>query len=386
MSDRKHALMSPSSAERWASCPGSVPLTRNLPDDPSPFAAEGSCAHEVAARCLLENQRAAAFVGQVFHGHEVTAEMAEHVDTYCQWVRDYRQHPSDDLHIEVALPIDPITGEPDAVGTADAVVLSFAHQEITVADLKYGRGVRVQAEQNLQLVLYALAAMALYGVVADWQTVRLVIVQPRAGGVSEWLLTVGELEAYANTLRLAAERVRQALSEGPAHFLNPGEKACRWCRAKAICPALSAQVLDDVETIPEAASNPEIAHLLPRIAMIEDWCRALRAEAERRLIAGIPVPGFKLVEGKKGARAWDDLTQVESLLKSMRLKVADMYDLKLISPTTAEKLFKDQPKRWARLQQHITQKSGSPSVVPVADPRQAVSPAVRSSEFQPVTA
>ncbi|HRD88227.1 MAG TPA: DUF2800 domain-containing protein [Accumulibacter sp.] len=322
----KHALMSPSSAERWMCCPGSVPLTQNLPDESSPFAAEGSCAHEVAARCLEENQSASIFIGRRFHDIVVTAEMAEHVDAYTQAVRDYRQHPSDELLIEVALPIEVITGEADARGTADAVVLSFGKQEVSVIDLKYGRGVRVQAEQNLQLIIYALAVLALYGVIADWQTVRLVIVQPRAGGVSEWVIAVGELEAYANQLRLAAERVRQALSDGPTHFLNPGEKACRWCRAKAICPALSAQVLKDVESIPETTPTTEIAHLLPRLGLIEDWCRALRAEAERRLIAGISVPGFKLVEGKKGPRAWDDPTQVESLLKSMRLKAAEMYD------------------------------------------------------------
>ncbi|MER2552587.1 MAG: DUF2800 domain-containing protein [Thauera sp.] len=378
--------MSPSSAERWTWCPGSVPLTQDLPDDASPFAGEGCCAHEVAARCLEENQPAAVLIGRSFHDTVVTAEMAEHVDVYTQAVRDYRMHPSDDLHIEVALPITPITGEPDAVGTADAVVLSYVHQEISVIDLKYGRGVRVQAEQNLQLVIYALAVMALYGVIAEWKTVRLVIVQPRAGGVSEWLLDLAELDAISRQIGVAADQVRAAHAAGPSGFLRPGEKACRWCRAKAICPALSAQVLEDVESTPEATPSTEIAHLLPRIGMIEDWCRALRAEAERRLLTGIPVPGFKLVEGKKGARAWDDLAEVEALLKSMRLKAAEMYDQKLISPTTAEKVLKDQPRRWARLQAHITQKSGSPSVVPVADPRQALSPAISSSEFQPVTA
>ena len=381
-----HALMSPSSAGRWPHCPGSAVLCAGLPDDASPFAAEGSCAHEVAARCLAGNALAAAFIGDVFHGHEVTADMAEHVDMYCQSVRDYLQHPSDDLQIEVALPITPITGEPDAMGTADAVVLSYVNQEITIIDLKYGRGVRVQAEKNLQLILYALAVLALYGVIADWKTVRLVIIQPRAGGVSEWVILVDELETYATPLRQAADRVRQAQSEGPANFLNPGETACRWCRAKAVCPALCAQVLEDVEALPEATANSEIAHLLPRLGLIEDWCRALRAEAERRLIAGIAVPGFKLVEGKKGARAWDDVAQVEGLFKRMRFKAAEMYDQKLISPTTAEKVLKDQPKRWSRLQAHITQKSGAPSVVPATDPRQALSPADCSSEFQPVTA
>jgi len=107
----KHALMSPSGAERWTHCAGSVPLCAGLLDDPSPYAAEGSCAHEVAARCLLEKQLAAEFIGRSFHDTLVTAEMAQHVNAYTQAVRDYRTHPSDDLQIEVALPITPITGD-----------------------------------------------------------------------------------------------------------------------------------------------------------------------------------------------------------------------------------------------------------------------------------
>jgi hypothetical protein len=383
----RHAKdMSPSSAERWVNCAGSVPLSADLPDDVSRYAAEGSCAHEVAALGLTQNTPAAAYIGRIFHDNEVPVEMTEHVDFYAQAVRDHLTHPSDDLHIEVEVPITPITGEPDAVGTADAVVLSYVNQEITVIDLKYGRGVRVQAEQNLQLIIYALAVLELYGVIVEWKTVRLVIVQPRAGGVSEWVIPVDELGTYAKTISLAAERVRQAQRDGAADYLNPGEKQCQWCRAKATCPALTAQVLAEVAAVPDATPATEIAHLLARIDLIEMWCKALRAEAERRLLAGIPVPGFKLVEGKKGARAWGKEADVEALLKSMRLKQEQMYDFKLISPTSAEKVLKNQPKRWAKLLAHITQKSGAPSVVPAADPRPALLPVVSSSEFQPITA
>jgi len=382
----RHAKdMSPSGAERWVNCAGSVPLSAGLPDETSRYAAEGSCAHEVAALSLTQNTPAAACIGRVFHDNEVTAQMTEHVDFYVQAVRDHLTHPSDDLHIEVEVPITPITGEPDAVGTADAVVLSYVNQEITVIDLKYGRGLRVEAEQNLQLIIYALAMLELYGAIVEWRTVRLVIVQPRAGGVREWVITVDELGAYAKTISIAAERVRQAQREGAAGHLNPGEKQCQWCRAKPTCPALTAQVLEDVPAVPVVTFATEIAHLLPRIDLSEMWCKALRTEAERRLLAGIPVPGFKLIEGKKGNRAWEKDALVEALLKSMRLKQEQMYDFKLISPTSAERVLKNQPKRWAKLQAHITQKSGAPSLVPVTDPHPALSRAISSSEFQPIT-
>jgi len=381
----KHALMSPSGAERWVNCAGSVPLSAELPDESSKYAEEGSCAHEVAALSLIQHTPAATFIGRSFHNTEVAEEMAEHVDFYVQSVRDYITDPTDDLHIEVAVPITPITGEPDAAGTADAVVLSYVNQEITIIDLKYGRGVRVQAEQNLQLILYALAVLGMYGVIVEWKSVRLVIVQPRAGGVSEWVIAVEALETYAKTLRLAADRVRQAQSDGPVGHLNPGPKQCMWCRAKGTCPALTAQVLEDVAAIPVATSTTEIAHLLPRLDMIEDWCKALRGEAERRLLAGIPVPGYKLVEGKRGNRAWDDPKQIEAVLKRMRLKTAQMYTLKVISPTTAEKVLKNQPKRWTKLQAHITQSAGPATVAPVSDPRPIFVPVVSSAEFQPIT-
>lgn len=181
----KHAQMSPSGAERWVRCPGSVPLSADLPDESSKFADEGSCAHEVAALCLTEKHDAAYYIGRVFHETEVAEDMAEHVNFYVQTVHDYMTDPTDDLHVEVRLPITSITGEADAFGTADAVILSHMHQEITVIDLKFGKGVKVHADQNLQLAIYALAVLAQYAIVGDWKTVRMVIIQPRVGGNHE---------------------------------------------------------------------------------------------------------------------------------------------------------------------------------------------------------
>ena len=169
-------------------------------------------------------------------------------------------------------------------------------------------------------------------------------------------------------------------------FLFPGEKQCRFCRAKSTCPALRAEVAGITH---DAASLDDFADLLPvppdsqtgdnylsiamgMVGLVEDWCKGIRAEVERRLLAGQEVKDFKLVEGKRGNRKWADEAAVENVMKSFRLRQDEMYDLSLISPTKAEKLLKSNPKRWSKVQEHITQSAGKPSVAPVADPRPAL--------------
>jgi hypothetical protein len=190
-------------------------------------------------------------------------------------------------------------------------------------------------------------------------------------------------------------------------YLRPAEKACKFCRAKATCPALRNEVAStttfstpatpeefadsEVEVAAEtmrAADEAWLAACLDKADLIEDWCKAIRAEVERRLLAGDGVPGYKLVQGKKGNRAWDKPAEVEALLKTMRLKEAEMYDFKLISPTTAEKLAKAGtigPRQWPKLQSLITQSEGKPHVAPATDSRPAlvVTPVV--DDFTDVT-
>jgi hypothetical protein len=116
------------------------------------------------------------------------------------------------------------------------------------------------------------------------------------------------------------------------------------------------------------------------VDMIEGWCKGVRAEVERRLLAGTFSDGrYKLVEGRAGARAWADPAEAEKLLKSFRLKQDEMYDFTLISPTTAEKvLAAASPKRWAKAQALIRRSDGKPSVAPAADkrPALAIKPAI----------
>lgn len=184
--------------------------------------------------------------------------------------------------------------------------------------------------------------------------------------------------------------------------LNPAEKTCRWCSAKATCPALAKKVQEDVGAEFEAMQDDAIPLIeslgiptddtltakMNAVGLIEDWCKAVRAEVERRLFAGVPVEGYKLVEGRRGSRKWTNEQEVEATLKSMRLKLEEMYDFSLISPTTADKLHKAGtigPRQWPRLQDLITQSEGKPSVAPASDKRPALVIAAAADEFVDVS-
>lgn len=381
----KHALLSPSSAHCWAACVGAPALYQGMPDTSSVHSREGSCAHHIGELVLLHEHPATHYIGTVSHDTEVDADMAEHVQSYADIVRQYLLEPTDELHVEVTLDISQITTEPDAAGTSDAVILSHVHREITVIDLKYGRGERVQVEENWQLMLYGLAALLKFELVGNFDRVRLVIIQPRNGGVSEWSISADQLRAFGDWINGQAMQALALLENRDAALQNltPGEKQCRWCKAKAICPALKEAVLAEEQVVP--ADTTDIGALLDRIGMIEDWCRAVRHEAERRLINGEPVHGYKLVEGKRGNRAWASNQQVLSVMKSMRIPAREMYEQKLISPTEAQKrIGKKHPRRWTALQSLIVQKPGSPTVAPASDPRPAIAPASVDNEFEPL--
>lgn len=401
-----HAKLSPSSAARWMRCSGSVQACEGLPDDGSAHAAEGTDAHELAALCLLSGESSFAHLGRTMGlGTVVDQDMAVHVDDYLSYVRGLHVLGSQasQLHVEVRLPIHAITGEKGAHGTADAIVVR--NGVLDVIDLKFGRGVAVEAEGNEQLQIYALAALDELdagGLALGIERVVMTIHQPRLGQVSQWEQTREELEDFREQALEAA-----ALTREPDAMRNPSEKACRWCKARATCPALADQVQADVGSDFENLTTFEREHTeaamlkrpagydadalglaLAAVDLVEIWCKAVRAEAERRLLEGAPVPGFKLVSGKRGIRRWSDEREAEQLLKAMRVKHDEMYDYSVISPTKAEKLAKAEvigPRQWPRLQARITQADGKPTVAPASDPRPALHRAAAVNEFDDVS-
>lgn len=386
-----HAKLSPSSAHRWTRCPGSVALSAGLQNTSSEHAAEGTLAHTLAAHLLDPTQPAP---------EQDTAHLVEDVMQYVNYVTDLVDTlPNATLLVEQALPIDHITGETGARGTADAVIVT--DDLLVIVDLKFGRGVRVDALENEQLAMYASGALAeLDELFGPFERVRMVIHQPRLGHVSEWEIPTEELHIFAGDISTAS-----LLTEDLDAPRKPGEKQCRWCNAKAHCPELAQYNTSivmgdfaDLTTViegdllePRKIDVLDLSHLgylLAQVEAIEGWCKALRERAHTEANSGNAIPGWKLVEGRRGARAWADPEHAEATLKRMGLRVAQMYDMKLISPTSAEKLHKAGeigPKQWPTLEKLFVQSAGKPCLVPESDKRPAIAPAVSAEDFDDCT-
>lgn len=379
----QHAVLSPSKASRWINCPGSIALCADIPNTTSVYADEGTAAHAVAAARLNSLPAVAA-----------SPEISDYIDVYVEAVRNAAGGKT--LYIEQHLNIERWTSEKGGKGTADAVIVNHDKSEIEVWDLKFGMGHVVYAENNEQLMLYALGALELAEMVYDeFKTIKLVICQPRRDHLSEHTMSRVELLAFGEKARAAGEiALDWAANDYKTDimgYLSPSESACLFCPAKATCPALAdlvqTTVFEEFSTVEydgavKTSTKPIEAGDVPTagtLNLISDWVKAKEARIDSQLRSGVDMPGWKLVLGKKGNRKFTDLLKVAKLLKSLKFKKDQIYETSLIPLTKIEKLV---PKpKWPVFEKLITQSDPQPISVAASDKRPAWSPSVTAESF-----
>lgn len=354
-----HAILSPSSAHRWLMCTPSARFEEQIPGRESPYAAEGSLAHEVAAHVLLvrSGQRVDNGVPAELTNHELyTPEMYDHAVAYA----DYVMAKGGNIWVECTYDLARFV--PQGSGTADAT--NFTAGTIHVTDYKYGAGVRVSATGNKQLMLYALGALVCSGKnFVDTKTVTMSIFQPRVGGVSTWELPVNELLDWAKN-ELAPKAV---LAIAGAGDFAAGDH-CRFCKAHTRCAAFyetysSVRGMVDKRTI----SDEQRREVLTSGKAVATWIKAMEEDALNRLLTGVAVPGFKLVEGR-GKRAFKSEDDVVDLLLGEGFDSDRIFDSKLRSLTALEKELGTKAFK-STLGELIIQVPGNPQIAPDDDSR-----------------
>jgi hypothetical protein len=373
---KAHATLGASTASRWMACPGSVRLTRDIPNITTDAAREGTAAHALAQLALENSQDPILWLGQKLEGWEVDTEMVEHVRDFVAFVRE-RIALASEFGIEEKFSLAPLNPPEAMFGTTDVWTYDADARTLDVIDLKYGRGIVVEAVGNKQLRYYALGAALKLGAGRQIEKVRMTIFQPRAahsdGPVREDEITIEELLGFAGELMDAAEA-----TQDPNAPLVAGDH-CRFCPIAARCPAqqaLAQQVAQVVfadmpistPPVPEALTVEQMAEMLPHLPTLEAWIKSMRAHAQRELENGATVPGFKLVQ-RRPTRRWVSDADTQLWLQEQGVEPNDFLEApKLKSPAQIEKVLKTVGAD--RLDDTLVSKvSSGVTIAPLTDPR-----------------
>lgn len=336
----QHAFLSPSAAHRWLNCTAAPHIEEKFPDVETPFAAEGTLAHAICAT-KLKDALGQAHPEEDAEVHELwdkyyNVEMEEYTDSYVDTVlqayNEARQKtPDATLLVEQRLDF----GErvPESFGTSDAIIV--ADNTLHVFDFKYGKGVKVSADHNPQMMIYALGAYDAFSLEYDIRTISMSIVQPRLANFDTYEIIVSDLLDWSVTE--LEPKAKEAFSQEGE--MRPGDW-CRFCKAKGQCKALALHCL--IETLPNSGtlSNAEIGRILPQISLIKDWCSAVEDTALGKIMNGEEIEGWKVVEGRS-VRKISDVESVKATLSRNGYKENDyMRPAELRSITELEKKYR----------------------------------------------
>ena len=355
-----HALLSPSASKMWIACPPSARLTEFIADKTSIYATEGTIAHSVAEGKLKHR------LGYTDRLPECEdAEMDEYTDDYVSFVTEQAAALTNPV-IYVEQRVDCSKYIPECYGTCDALIVSDG--VLHIIDLKSGCGIKVDAEENDQLRIYALGSLAMFDFLFDITTVRMSIFQPRIGNCSTWEIPVAELTGWAeNTLIPAAQLAWNGKGEYKAG------SHCQFCKAKAECReraeanlALAAYDFTDTALL----QIWEIAEILGKIDGLISWGSDVKEYALSKALSGTKFDGWKVVEGRSNRRYTDE-TAAAKAVADIGL---DPYEHKVFGITAMTSLLGK--KRFEETLSGLTYKpAGKPVLVPVSDKRNEINTA-----------
>ncbi len=373
---RAHALLSASAAYRWMVCTPSARLEDKQPDEgSSEFAAEGTLAHEIAEAELLYHLGR---VGQKGHVAKITelaeskyysSVMPDEVEKYVDYVRDtWKEAQAVDPHAEILIEdrMDLREWVPEGFGTNDVVII--AGETLAVIDLKFGKGVRVKADSNPQLMLYALGALEKHGLNYDIKTVSLTIHQPRLNSVSEFSLSADELQVWAET---QVKPKAKLAFEGKGDF-TPGAH-CQFCKAAPRCRALAAENLDLARhdfAEPAELTDQDLVQIFDKIDLLTKWAGKVSKYILDQAIGGKTWPGLKLVEGRS-VRQIKDEEAVSKALEAAGLTPDKFTNVKLKGLTDLTKLL-GKADFQTLVGPYIVKPAGKPTLAAEDDPRPAI--------------
>lgn len=364
-----HALLSASSSSRWLACPPSARLESRFPDGASSYAAEGTQAHALAEE-TLKKYTEEGWLSVAMSGPEFPKDMLDYVDVYVSIVLEKlnearKKTPDAVLLVEQRLDFSPWV--PEGFGTGDAVIISDGTLE--VVDLKYGKGVPVSAENNSQMRLYALGAYHNFGLLYDFDRITMTIVQPRLDSVSSQTVTLEELLAWGDRVKLIAAKAWKGEGE---YCAGPH---CKFCRAAVRCKNLAEYNLDVLkyEFADADLMDPEdIVEVLKVESDVTSWLKAVKEYAlDQAVNHGEKFPGMKLVEGRSQRAITDEKGLAKKLTEEGYTNIYKPITLKGI--TDLERVCGK--KNFVKLSKgFISKPPGKPVLVPEDDKRPVWAP------------
>lgn len=377
-SEREHALLSPSSSSRWLNCTPSARLAENTENKSSVYAEEGTLFHEICEYCLAQ-WNAGVWEPDPF-GDELPElkddhlthplfkqEMFKHARNYCDFVmnENYNLEKSDGVcKLLLEEKVDISEYVPECLGSVDCQLVG--RDTLIVIDLKYGEGIKVYAERNTQMMLYALGAIKGKPSI---KTIRLVIAQVRLNHFDVWEISANDLLQWADkVLKPTAKKA----------FAGKGEQKmgdwCGFCPVKAQCRKQYEAVVNDFDRYkyPELLTEDEICDLIEKIDKYKGWLESVNKFVYDEALRGRKWKGYKLVAGRSGRVITDEEAIRQDLLSKKYLE-DEIFNIKLKGIGDLEKLVGK--KQFSALYgQYVKSKPGNPKLVPDSAPGDEINP------------